>query len=289
MAKFDKKKIDLDEFRFGGDDSVIDSNPVLKDYLRVLYDQIKFENNMVGDFSVYGTYSVKPEMQKFLIEEIKFFQERKGDVVYVKRVLENFVLNFKITFNIIGSSQQAFLDLEEREVRIDKENITHTTRLAEIVKVGHPDFVNYVYKKWNVWLSYADLTFEDSPLLRNLLERIAMFKLLLPSLAISSLTYVSAILPILPKCGPTGILIASQFNLALKSILKTNPNFANDGIGMKRLLDNLMLKHNFFPVLGQMKEALPIFKEFVLPIKNFDFSKTTLGKTKPSLDKGREL
>ena len=272
MATFNKKNFKLDDYRFGGDQEVIDSTPALKDYLRILYDQIKFENKLVGDFSVFGTYKIKPELQDFLIKEIKFFQWRKGNVVLATRVLESLILNFKITFNIVGKSQQAFLDIEERELRIDENNIIHKTRLAEIVKVGHPDFVNYVYKEWNVWLHLDDLAYEDSPLLRKLLERIALFGALCPTLAISSINYVSSILPILPKCGPTGILIANQFNQKLNAMMLTNPNITKDGLGMKRLLDGLMLKHNFMPVLAGIKDALPIMKSFVVPIKNLDMS-----------------
>ena len=67
MATFNKKNFKLDDYRFGGDQEVIDSTPALKDYLRILYDQIKFENKLVGDFSVFGTYKIKPELQDFLI------------------------------------------------------------------------------------------------------------------------------------------------------------------------------------------------------------------------------
>lgn len=299
MATFDKKKVNLDDYRFGGDEEAIDSNPALKDYLRILYDQIKFENKLVGDFSVYGTYKIKPEMQDFLIKEIKFFQWRKGDVVLATRVLENLILNFKITFNIVGKSQQAFLDIEERELRIDEDNIIHKTRLAEIVKVGHPDFINYVYKEWNVWLHVDDLAYEDNPLLRNLLDRIAMFGALCPTLAVSSMTYVKAILPILPKCGPTGLKIATLFNQKISAMALTTPNIANDGLSMKRILDGLMLKHNFMPVLADMKEALMPIKDFVSPIKNLDmsslkmpekdFSAKTFKTGGPSIDKGRDL
>ena len=62
MEKFKKKDIKLDDFRFGDNDEAIDRNPALQEYLRVLYDQIKYENKMVGDFSVYGTYKIKPEI-----------------------------------------------------------------------------------------------------------------------------------------------------------------------------------------------------------------------------------
>lgn len=294
MEKFNKKNFKLDDYRFGGDEEAIDSNPQLKDYLRILYDQIKYENKMVGDFSVYGTYKIKPEMQDFLIKEIKFFQERKGDVVYATRVLENLILNFKITFNIVGKSQQAFLDIEERELRIDEDNIIHKTRLAEIVKVGHPDFVNYVYKEWNVWLSVQDLAFEDNPLIRSLLDRIALFGALRPMLGVSSIAYVKSMLTILPKCGPTGLLIATQFNQKMSAMCLLKPDFANDGMGMKRLLDGLMRKHNFFPVLASMKDALPAIKDFVQPIKSIDMSSIkmppkTFKNDGVFLDKGRDL
>lgn len=293
MEKFNKRNFKLDDYRFGGDEEAIDSNPQLKDYLRILYDQIKYENKLVGDFSVYGTYKIRPEMQDFLIKEIKFFQERKGDVVYATRVLENLILNFKITFNIVGKSQQAFLDIEERELRIDDDNIIHKTRLAEIVKVGHPDFVNYVYKEWNVWLSVQDLAFEDNPLIKNLLDRIALFGALCPMLGMSSIAYVKSMLTILPKCGPTGLLIATQFNQKMSAMSLLKPDFANDGMGMKRLLDGLMRKHNFFPVLASMKEALPAIKEFVQPIKNIDMSSIKISKSFEnkghSIDKGKEM
>lgn len=294
MEKIDKKNFNLDDYRFGGDEEAIDNNPQLKDYLRVLYDQIKYENKMVGDFSVYGTYKIKPEMVDFLIKEPKFFQERKGDVVYVTRVLENFILNFKITFNIVGQSQEAFLDIEERELRIDEDNIIHKTRLAEIVKVGHPDFVNYVYKEWNVWLSADDLVLEDSPLLRNLFERIAMFGAICPMLGVPSITYVRSMLTLLPKCGPTGLLIATQFNTKFNALCAGKPAFANDGMGMKRLLDGLMRKHNFFPTLAGVKDALPIMKDFVQPLKTIDMSSIKMpAKTNSlggeTLAKGRDL
>ncbi len=294
MEKANKKNFNLDDYRFGGDEKAIDSNPQLRDYLRVLYDQIKYENKMVGDFSVYGTYKIKPEMQDFLIKEIKFFQERKGDVVYVTRVLEDVILNFRITFNIVGSAQQAFLDIVEREVRFDEDNIMHTTRLDEIVKVGHPDFVNYVYKEWNVWLSLEDLAFEDNPLIRNLLDRIALFGALCPMLGMSSMAYVKSMLTILPKCGPTGLLIATQFNQKMNAMSLLQPDFAKDGMGMKRLLDGLMRKHNFFPVLAGVKEALPAIKDFVQPIKSIDMSSIKIPPKNKKMDgatlgKGKDL
>lgn len=294
MEKFDKKNVKLDDYRFGDNDAEIDSNPQLKDYLRVLYDQIKYENKMVGDFSVYGTYKIKPEMKDYLVKEIKFFQERRGDVVYVTRVLEDLVLNFRITFNIVGNSQQAFLDIDERELRIDEDNIIHTTRLAEIVKVGMPDFVNYVYKEWNVLLSESDLFYSDNPLIRNLLDNILMFGKLQPMLMMQSTAFVRSMLAFLPSCGTLGNLIVTQFNQKMNLISLTNPNFVNDGMGMKRLLDGLFKKHNFFPVLASLQGATPILREFVQPIKSFDMA--SLQKPQKSFsidgafkDKGREF
>lgn len=272
MEKIDKKHFNLDNYRFSDSDEEIDRNPALKDYLRILYDQIKFENKLLGDFSVYGKYKIKPEMQDYLIKEIKFFQERKGDVVYVTRVLEDVILNFRITFNIVGNSQQAFLDIVERELRIDEDNFFHKTRLAEIVKVGHPDFVNYVYKEWNVWLSVVDLAFEDNPLIRNLLDRIAMFGALSPMLNMSSITYVRSMLAFLPMLGAKGNLIVTQFNQKMNAMCLTNSAFAKDGMGMKRLLDGLFRKHDFFPTLAKAKDAAPMFKDFVQPIKTMDMS-----------------
>ncbi len=267
-----KDKFKLDDYRFGENDAAIDNNPELRDYLRIMYDQIKFDNKMVGEFSIYGTYKIKPEMQDYLIKATKSICGGSGDTVYAQAADERFVMNFTIAFDIAGKSQHASLVFEEQEVRIDEENITYKTRLAEITKFEHPDFVNYVYKEWHVFAN-GTTGLEDDPLLRALFDRIHMYGLLAPTLSKCSLAYVNSMVALLPSCGPVGAAIAAQFNQFVQQMGIKNPNFTKNGLNLKKVLDTLMKKNNFFPKLAEIKEAKPILKDFVQPIKSIDMAK----------------
>lgn len=287
---FDKKNFNLDDYRFG-DQEEVNCDPALQDYLKLMYEQIKYENKLVGEFSVNGTYSIsEPRMIDFLIKEVKFFQERNGDEVIATRVLEDVILKFRIVFNMIGGLQQAFLFLEERERRIDEDDIIHKTRLAEIVKVNHSDFVNYVYKEWNVWLSPQDFALEDDYILKYLREQAFRFNSIRELLSISSQIYVLSMVPILKNLGPKGLLISNEYNNLFGKIIGKNPNFANNWLGKKNLLDQIMKKHNFFPQLGMFNEAVSIFKDFTTPFKSMDMFKAKGGlEMKPPILENKSL
>lgn len=47
------KNFDFNDVRFG-DQEDIEYNEALQDYLKIMYNQIKYENKMVGNFSIYG-------------------------------------------------------------------------------------------------------------------------------------------------------------------------------------------------------------------------------------------
>lgn len=277
MKHLDKKNFNLDDYRFG-DQEEIEYNQELQDYLKIMYAQIKYDNKLVGNFSIYGTYKIEPNIKDYLIKEMKFFQERKGDVVYVSRALENLVLNFKITFTIVGKSQQAILELVEKEVRFDENDIIHTTKIDEIVKFDHDDFINYVYKEWHVFLSYQDLFLEEDAILRMFRELESFYARIGELLGVSSHLYVMSMLPILPKLGPKGNLVLNQYNNVLNNINKTNPIFSKNGLNLKKILDQLMKKFDLFSEIAKNKESLKVMKDFVEPFKEIEKEKVSIEK-----------
>lgn len=268
----------FNNLRFGDQDE-IKRNPELQEYLKFMYEQIKAENKLLGDFSVYGTYKIKQGMIACLIKEGKIFQERHGNVVYATRVLEDVILNFEIIFDNIDKPTKAELFLIEREFRYDDDNIFHRTKLAEIVKPNMPKFIEYVYKAWNVWVSFQDFALEDDIILRQIRLQMSRFAALAEMMNISGHLFVLSILPILKNMGKKGLNIYNKYNKMLKIQMAKNPNFVKNGTNLKRMLDQILRKNSFFKEFSS--SATHVFGDFANSVKDFEmkFEKKAPQKT----------
>ncbi len=275
MKQEDKNLEDykIKDYRFDNQDEV-NSNEVLQEYLKIMYAQIKADNKLVGEFSVNGTYTIsEPRMREYLIHELKFFKKRNGDEVYITRALEGFELNFKIVFNIVGYSQQAILYIIEVEKQIEDDDIIHTTKLAEIVKVGHPRFEEFVYKSWNVMMSAQGKIITDDFLLAIMKKHLALFQSLSELIGISSQIYLMSMFSILGKGEMNSKNILNNFNILHRKISLKSPNFILNTTNLKKLLDQIMRKQNFFSEIPKIKGSIMAMQDFVKPIKSIQRSK----------------
>ena len=266
-----KKKEQTNFVDSQGKQTEFDEGQLIKEYDDILNLQRKQYDHLLGDF-INGEYTIKnDEIRQKLILITKIYENTEGNVAYESIKLNQFVLNFKIEFLIEPTYCDAKLYLIEIEHGTDG-NIKHTTLLDSIVMPYSPTFREEVFKAWNVIYEGEDYQIDDF-LFRYMLLLDKDFMFNREIYAILGQLYVIRMLSLLSTLGTEGQKVDYEFKMLMEKILKENPGAANDYILQKRILDNLIKKHNLMGVILASENGRKIVEGYVNPIKNIEEKK----------------
>ena len=243
----------------------IDEN-VKKDFLEVLFYQIKQRDGLLGEFSLDGKYKISNEkILQALVTVPKLFQEKDEKVLRAISKIGKVTLNFRVDLDINPSYCSAHLSLIEIEHKYD-EDVKHVTELADIVEIYSPLFVANVMKAWNIKKEASELDKDD--FLEGYLKKQEADEAFLKELSdILAQVYLVRMLKLLENCGEKGLLIKEEYSRLLAMLLSKDPGMMQDNIKLKHLLDGIILKHNAFDeILRAGGES--ILRGYSFPIDN---------------------
>ena len=269
-----RKKKAKDELVFGitsGDQpsqspESLEAQQIKQQYLEIMFFQAKQRNNLLGEFDADGNYKLSNEkLINGLLLAPKKFEEKVDETAYVSATLNEFVLNFKIEFEISEGYSKAQLFLIEVEHRAD-EDVKHTTKLDELVAVYSAQFREEVYKKWRVYFEeniyemsddiykYLHMQEEEMLFSRELTEILAQL-------------YLTKMLTLLDNFGELGQKIKYEYKQLLEKQLEKDPNLNQNYTKLKFLLDRVMIKNHAFDELCKNKDARLVMTSFLTPLK----------------------
>lgn len=243
----------------------LEASEVLKDYLDILRYQSKQRNNLLGQFSADGKYKVEDEK---ILQELKVvtkkFDEKVDNVVYAHSKIGNFVLNFKITFDISVSYCNANLALIEVENE-PQEAIKHITLLDTLIEPYSPKFKENAYKLWNISFD-ADENVKNDYLFSYLHIQEEEFLFNKELTEILSQLFLVRMLKLLDGAGLLGEKIKQEYKLLVEKMLAQDPNIYQNHTKLKMLLNSVLIKNNAFKTLLKDKDAVLILANYSMPI-----------------------
>ena len=127
----------------------LDAFQVEKEFADILNYERKQRNHLLGDFAG-ESYKIPDNIMERLVELPKAYDVQKDNILYASTKLANFVLNFKVEFDISADYCTAKMSIIEIEQGIE-EDIKHTTLIASIVEPYKFDFINEICKLWHIY------------------------------------------------------------------------------------------------------------------------------------------
>ncbi|MGN1201627.1 MAG: hypothetical protein ACI4R8_05195 [Candidatus Caccovivens sp.] len=243
------------------------TSDVKSDYFKILRYQSKLRDGLLGTFSSDGKYKISDE--KILQELVvlpKQFDEKDDEVVYCSSKIGSHILNFKIILKIDSSYCSATLSLIEIEHKLD-EDVKHITELANTVEPYSPAFKDNVFKLWKVYVEHDE--YEKNDFLETYLTlQKNDFEFSRELTEILSQVYLMRMLKLLDGMGELGDKIKVDYKLFVEKILQTDPSITQDNTRLKRILDNMILKHKAFDIILQMPEGATILSGYTTPLIN---------------------
>ena len=247
--------------------SALDTSKFVKDYLEIFYRQKKQKDNLLGSFDSTGKYILKDPAILLALKDIsKKFQSKEEDTVYLSSKLGEFVLNFKIVFEISTTFCNAYLYYFEIEHTL-YEDIKHTTLLDSVLDVYSPKFKEEIYSLWKVYLE-EDI-YEKDDYLYNLLNAQKEEYLFQAELAeILAQLFLMRMLKVLENCGELGEKIKKEYNSKIEELLEQDPSLTQNYSKLKSILDDIILKNNALDEILKTPEGIAVISGYINPMKN---------------------
>ena len=245
--------------------AVYDAAKVEKEFYEIFNHQRKQRNNLLGDF-VGDEYKISKEIQEQLIIVPKRFDNFDNNLAYASVKLNNFVLNFKVEFDIDESFCKAKFSIIEMEQGV-VEDIKHTTLLDSVIEPYSFTFRDEVFKKWNIFYD-GDINQKNDLLQAYLHMQQEEWMFNREITEILSQLYVLRVLQILESFGEEGQKASYEFKIAMEKMLQENPDFANNFSNQKILLDYFILSNKLLPKILETEDGKKILQGYSRPLKN---------------------
>ena len=238
---------------------------VMGQFVQASLYQAKRGNLLLGEFSADGKYSLTDDkLLQDLVTLPKVLQERVDNVAYAFSKYNGYNLNFRIDMDVSESYCSAEIFLIEIEHGID-EDIKHLTSLGNFVEMYSPSFKDNVYKTWNINLQETPLD-KDDVVFKKLWELEAEYNFSKELIEILAQLYIVRLLKLLDGCGTLGLKIQGDYRALVEQLVKKDPSLAQDHTRLKKILDQMIEKHNGFDVILSKPEGVEILKNFSEPI-----------------------
>ncbi len=242
-----------------------EAEKVRGDFVQASLYQTKRGDLLLGEFSADGKYSLTDDkLLQELVTLPKVLQERVDNVAYAYTKYDGFNLNFRIDMDISESYCSAEIFLIEIEHGVE-EDIKHLTSLGNFVEMYSPSFKDNVYKAWNINLQETPLD-KDNVVFKNLWELESEYSFSKELIEILSQLYIVRLLKLLDGCGTLGLKIQGDYRALVEELIKKDPSLAQDHTRLKKILDQMIEKHNGFDVILSKPEGVEILKNFSEPI-----------------------
>lgn len=256
------KKVDgLEEAK---NNSALDAGRIEKDFLDILNYERKQSNNLLGDY-INGEYSIPEQMRAKLVALPKKFGEIEGSTAYVSTRVGEFMLNFKVEFNLDPTFCKAKLYLIEVESGWE-DDVKHLTLLDEDEQIYHPEYRKLMFEKWNVYYDATDMA-KDEEIYAYLHMQSEEFLFRKELSEVLAQLYVVRLLALLDKLGEAGQKSKLEFKLSVEEQLENDPSFATNYTMQKRILDRLMFKNGTMAEVLKSDEGKKILDGYSQPIK----------------------
>ena len=269
------------------EENVVDIKAVSKEYLDVVFYQIKQADGLLGDFGENDDYYIRDEkLINALTLAPKHFDVKEENVVFSSIKVGKYVLTFRAELDICESYCTASLKIVELEHR-GEETIKHVQELAKFVEIYSPMFEENVLKEWNIVKTPVVLD-KDNPIAKYLAELQGNEYFMKELSDLLAQTYLLKMLGLLESCGEEGIKVKKEYLDILAKLSAEDPSVLRDHIRLKKLMDSLILKHNALPAIINAGGS-DILKGYIDPINNVLGKATSVPeKIKGSLDKSPE-
>ena len=249
---------------------------ILKDYMDVIQLQARERDGLLGSFDANGDYKISSQNIIDLLKNAsKKFEEKVDNVVYLSAKKDDFVLNFKIEFDIKPDFCEANLFLIEVEhgLEQDKKLVTH---LDNYLSIYDARFRDDVYKLWKVWVEedIYDKNDELFEIIRSMHEQY-LFSLELSE--ILAQLYVLRMLKHLDGCGPVGEKTKAEYKLYMEKMSNKDPAFSQSYVRAKLVLDKVMKENKAFELVEKSQEGKTILAGYAVPIQRIK------GKSRPQV------
>ncbi len=243
-----------------------DGDKVEKDFLDILNYERKQSNNLLGKY-VGEEYKLSDEMRLKLLTLPKRFGEVEGSTAYVSTRVGEFVLNFKIEFDMNPSFCKSKLYLIEVENGWDEEDIKHLTLLDEDEQIYHPEYRKLMFERWNVYYDVSAFS-KDEEMYSYLHMQNEEFLFSKELIEVLSQLYVVRMLALLDKMGEVGQKVRLEFKMKMEMQLNNDPSYSTNYTMQKRMLDKMLYKNNAMPEILNSEEGRKILTGYSGPLKN---------------------
>ncbi len=223
-------------------ESQIDNDVNIQKYLKSVYNQIKLDNDLAGEFTVYGEYKIDRQVADSLIKLPKKIEKKDGLVMTVVSVMPKLVFTFQITFQFGTGMDYAKLEIVETDKRIGQDTIYHTTMLDEFVSESNPQFLSKVFKRWNVWSVDEDgATLEYNEFLEKWNASFAHLRDRLALDAKKETQFVVKMMKDLQESGEKGESIFNKIKEIVQEMKLEDPHVTKNPTLLKKILDQVLI------------------------------------------------
>lgn len=243
----------------------VDVKKVESDFLSVLRLQTKQRNGLLGNFSSDGKYKISDEnILKELLNIPKKFQEKQDNVVYASSKLAEFVLNFKVVFDISESFCKANIFLIEIESDVE-EDIKHLTLLDSVEEIYSPKFKDEVFKKWNIFVD-EEINVKNDFLYEYLKTQNEELLFRKELVEILSQLYLVRMLKILENAGETGQKVLLQYKQLVEKFFNKDVSITQDNTRLMQILNSVIIKNKAFEKILELPEGSAVLLGYSTPI-----------------------